>query len=240
MFKKILIMGILLVSSNGYAAEITVSAAASLKDAFTQMVQEYQKQHPQDKIKLNTGASGALLQQLKQGAPVDVFATADITTMQKAEQGNWVHPSQVFAQNRLVLIVSPKSSLSLNKLNDLLYARRIAIGKPESVPAGKYAQGALQKANLYPVLNRRLVYTQNVRQALDYVVRGEVDAGFVYQTDAKLKPVKVLTHIDTEPVIYPIAVSKKTPNTTSAKRFVQYVLSPQGQNILQQHGFKTP
>lgn len=239
MFQKIIALCFFFYVANGYAADITVSAAASLKDAFTQIAQDYQKRYPQDKIKLNTAASGTLLQQLRQGAPVDVLATADTATMQKAEQNQLVQPAKPFAKNRLVLI-APANSTQFAQLSDLTRAKKIAIGKPESVPAGKYAQQALEKSNLFNVLSEKFVYTQNVRQALDYVARGEVDAGFVYQTDAKLRSVKLITDVATEPVIYPIAVSQKSQNTAAAQRFVQYVLSPQGQAVLQQHGFAQP
>lgn len=241
MLKKIIALSILFAASNTYAADITVSAAASLKDAFEQIAQNYQKQYPQDKIKLNTAASGVLLQQLKQGAPVDVLATADMATMQKATQDNLVQAAKPFAQNRLVLITPQNSAKSLTKLSDLTRANKIAIGKPESVPAGKYAQQSLQKVNLFNQLKPKFVYTQNVRQALDYVSRGEVDAGFVYETDAKLKNVKIVATVAaTEPVIYPIAVTSKSKEAATAKRFVQYVLSPQGQTVLQRYGFTKP
>lgn len=239
MLRKSFLFFILFNFVNAHADDITVSAAASLKDAFTQIASSYQQRYPQDKIKLNTASSGALLQQMRQGAPVDVLATADVATMQKARQYQLVQPATAFAQNRLVLIM-PHHAEKINQINELKKMDKIAIGKPNTVPAGKYAQQFLQKSHLYHSLNGKFIYTQNVRQALDYVVRGEVGAGFVYQTDARLKPVQLISYLDTEPIIYPISVSQKSLHPASASRFVQYVLSSEGQSILQRYGFLKP
>ena len=229
------------------AADITVSAAASLKDAFQEIAQNYEKLYPQDKIKLNTAASGVLLQQLSQGAPVDVLATADQETMDKAMKKQLINSitRQNFVRNALVLVTPKNSPNHLTKLADLqqVGVKKIAIGKPESVPAGKYAQGALQQANLFNSLKNKYVYTQNVRQALDYVFRGEVDAGFVYRTDAQLKQfaLNIVAEVPTNPpVIYPIAVTKNSHDATAAKRFEDYVLSVQGQMVLRRFGFAKP
>lgn len=229
------------------ADDMTVSAAASLKDAFESIKQAYEKANPQDKIKLNTAASGVLLRQLEQGAPVDVLATADQATMDKAEQKQLIQNDtrKNFVRNSLVLITPKNNALRINHLRDLQQngVKKIAIGKPESVPAGAYAKGALESANLFNELRNKYVYTQNVRQALDYVLRGEVEAGFVYRTDAQLKQfgLNIAVQVPTEtPVVYPIAVAQKSQSSAAAKRFVDYVLSPHGQQILQRYGFAKP
>ncbi|XXQ69334.1 molybdate ABC transporter substrate-binding protein [Neisseriaceae bacterium B1] len=229
------------------AADVTVSAAASLKDAFGDIARAYEKQYPQDKIKLNTAASGVLLRQIEQGAPVDVFASADQATMDKAAQKQLIQAQtrRNFVRNSLVLVTPKNSSLKLKTLADLQQnsVKKIAIGKPESVPAGKYAQDALQKAKLYDTLKSKYIYTQNVRQASDYVLRGEVDAGFVYRTDAQLKQhsLNIVAEVPTTPaVVYPIAVSQSSKNAAEAKRFTDFILSAQGQQILQRYGFQKP
>lgn len=244
---KTLTLLALLAATPVHAAEITVSAAASLKDAFQTIAQHYQKQYPQDKIKLNTAASGVLLQQLARGAPVDVFATADQITMNKAAQQNLIQPStrRNFARNTLVLITPKNSPNHLNKLHDLqqIGVKKIAIGKPDSVPAGKYAQDALNHTKLFNPLKPKYIYTQNVRQALDYVSRGEVDAGFVYRTDAQLRQtaLKIAAEIPTPTsVVYPIALTQHSKNTAAAQRFTQYILSEQGQSVLRRYGFAKP
>ncbi|MDK4688337.1 molybdate ABC transporter substrate-binding protein [Kingella negevensis] len=229
------------------AADITVSAAASLKEAFTEIAKLYEKQNPQDKIKLNTAASGVLLQQLAQGAPVDVLATADTATMDKANNQKLIvaHTRKNFARNSLVLVTPKKSTVRVKTLADLRQAnvKRIAVGKPESVPAGAYAKAALEKNNLFNQLNNKYIYTQNVRQALDYVFRGEVDAGFVYRTDAQLKQfaLNITGEVPTvQPVIYPIATTTRSQHAAEAKRFTDFVLSPEAQSVLQRYGFSKP
>lgn len=242
----LVLMGILF-SSAAFAAEITVSVAASLKDAFTEIARSYEQDYPRDTIKLNSAASGVLLRQIERGAPVDVFASADLQTLNQAEKQHLLQPKtrRVFAQNELVLIVPKNSTLNIKQLNDLQQnsVKRIVLGKPESVPAGAYTKTALEKAGLLNALNPRLIYAQNVRQALDYVVRGEVQAGFVYQTDAVLKrdSIRVIQKIKTPyPIVYPIAALSGSKHLTQSQRFIDYVVSPKGQSILKRYGFIQP
>src|SRR5690606_10208295 len=176
-----------LVSAGTAAETITVSAAASLGDAFKEIAREYEAQHPGDTVLLNVGASGTLLQQIKQGAPVDVFASADEATMDKAAEAGLIAPDSrhIFARNTLVLIQPANAHDRLNSLEALTTddVRRIAMGNPDSVPAGRYTRLALEAAGVWGTLQPRMILTQNVRQALDYVARGEVGAGFVYGSD---------------------------------------------------------
>ena len=223
------------------AAEITVSAAASLKEAFADIAAKYEKQYPQSKVKLNTAGSGALLQQALQGAPVDVLAFADQETMNQAQVKGVIDKAtrKSFALNSLVIAAPKDSKLTVGRLSDLEGYRfdRIAISNPASVPVGRYSKAALEKAGIWDNIR------SNVRQSLDYVARGEVDAGFVYNTDVMLMKdkVKVLKTVPTqEPVSYPIAVAASGPQKVEAKRFVQYVLSAQGQGVLNKYGFKKP
>lgn len=233
--------------SSAQAAEITVSAAASLTNAFKDIAQDYEKQYPDAKINLNFAASGALLSQMAKGAPVDVFASADQQTMDKAEQQGLVrsHARETFATNSLVVIVPTDSKLSLNSLQDLTgeSVQKLAIGNPASVPVGNYTKQTMEKAGLWQDVQPKLINTQNVRQSLDYVSRGEVDAGFVYATDASTMKdkVKVSFEVPTEtPVTYPIAYTVQTDKTAEARRFINYVLSPKGQSVLGRYGFKQP
>ena len=229
------------------AGDVTVSAATSLTSAFQEIARAYEAAHQGSKVLLNFGASGALLQQLAKGAPVDVFASADQETMdQAASQQLLAEGTRVdFARNRLVLVVPADSRLQLQQLGDLQHPGigRIAIGNPASVPAGRYAQRALQAAALWSPLQARLIDTQNVRQALDYVARGEVDAAFVYATDALLLPAKVrvalVVPLD-EPIRYPLAQTAESGNAAGAQDFIEQVLSPAGQAVLARHGFLRP
>ncbi len=230
-----------------FAADITVSAAASLSNAFKDIAAQYEKQYPQDKIRLNTAGSGALLQQALKGAPVDVLAFADQETMNKAQQQGLIDNAsrQTFAANSLVIAAPKNSHLRINKLSDLNSpaVKRIAISNPASVPVGRYSKAVLEKTGLWNSLQPKIINTQHVRQSLDYVARGEVDAGFVYNTDAALMKdkVKVLKTVPTEePVSYPIALVRNSNNPAQGKRFADYVLSPAGQSVLKRYGFEKP
>ena len=235
----------LIVSAPAFADDLTVSAAASLKEAFQEINAAYQKKHPGTNIKLNTAASGVLLQQLAQGAPVDVLATADQTTMDKAQDQQLIDKASrhTFVLNDLVVVQPKDSRLKIKTLNDLKAATvsRIAVGNPDSVPAGRYTKGALEKAGLYGTLEPKIVSTQNVRQALDYVARGETEAGFVYRTDAVLakEKVKISFAVALEtPVSYAIAPTASA-KSKEAKSYVDFVLSPAGQSILKKYGFSS-
>jgi molybdate transport system substrate-binding protein len=225
------------------ASELTVSAAASLANAFADLGKTFEAAHPGDKVVLNLAASDVLLKQIEQGAPADVFASADEMTMDRADTAKAIDPAtrKDFAGNMLVVIVATgtKAPAALRELNDAAYAR-VAIGNPDSVPAGRYAKQALVEANLWEVLQPRLVPTQNVRQALDYVARGEAQAGFVYATDAAVLKDKVsvaLTVPTPTPVRYPIAVTAASAHAGLARQFVEFITSPDAQAVLGRHGF---
>lgn len=242
------IMAVLAVSAGlASAADLTVSAAASLKEAFQEINAAYQQAHPDTKINLNTAASGVLLQQIVQGAPVDVLATADQQTMDKAQEQKVVDPAsrRTFVLNDLVIVQPKGSKLRITKLDDLKQAAvaRIAVGNPDSVPAGRYTKGALEKAGLYQVLMPKIISTQNVRQALDYVSRGETEAGFVYRTDAVLAKdkVRIAVNVPLEtPVSYAIAAGADSKQAKEAQQYITFIQSAKGQAILKKYGFSTP
>lgn len=225
------------------ATEITVSAAASLREAFTAMQQEFQNQHPDMRVNTNFAASNPLLKQLQEGAPVDVFASADQATMDKAAASKVIDPaSRVnFAVNDLVMIVPAKGSVRQVEDLNTPAVQRIAIGNPESVPAGRYARQALQSLGQWDKLKDKLVMGESVRQVLDYVARGEVDAGFVYMTDAKISAPKTeirATMQGHDPVVYPIALCSASKNAKAAQEFIAFVMSKDGEEILKKYGFK--
>jgi molybdate transport system substrate-binding protein len=225
------------------AQEITVSAAASLQNAMREIGAAYQATHPGSKVDFNFAASGPLLAQLAQGAPVDVFASADTDTMDKAQAQKLIKPaSRVnFAANELVLISPAAQPASLKSPADLKKRgiTHIAIGAPATVPAGRYAQAALEAQGLWAALTPKFVFAENVRQALNYVSRGEAEAGFVYRTDAMIEKGKV--RIDAalptgKPVLYPIALTAAS-NNAAADDFVKFVTGPRGQAVLGKFGF---
>src|SRR4030095_6017001 len=150
------------------AADIMVAAAASLTNAFTDIGKAQEKPAPGTRLLFNCGSSGQLLQQIFRGAPVDVFASADLETMDRAEKQRLIVRSSRanFAANKLVVVVPGDSKLEITKLQDLTspQVQRIALGTPETVPVGRYAKGALEKAGLWQELTPKFIFTQNVRQ----------------------------------------------------------------------------
>jgi len=229
------------------AAELIVSAAASLGNALREASKAHQLAHPGREVVLNFAASDVLLAQIAKGAPVDVFVAADTDAMDRAQKQDLLAPGtrRVLLRNTLVLIVPATAAVGLARLEHLKDAgvRRIAIGNPASVPAGRYARGALQRTGLWAALEPKLIPTQNVRQALDYVARGEVDAGLVYATDAAILPgkVRVVAQIATPvPIVYPAAVVAGTRHRAAAEAYLQHLASPAAQAIFARQGFGAP
>jgi molybdate transport system substrate-binding protein len=232
------------VSSSTLAAEITVSAAASLTNAFKDIAKSFEAAYPEHKVLLNFAGSGELLQQIAKGAPVDVFASADQETMDRAQaQGLLIDASRKdFIRNTLVVITPIKSTLKLNELADLQQKglQRLAVSNPESVPVGRYSKQVLVDHDLWGVLADKIINTQNVRQSLDYVARDEVGAGFVYTTDAAIMADKVKVQF-TVPlktkVSYPIAVTKEGYRKELSQQFIDYMFNEESQAVLTGYGF---
>jgi|UniRef100_C6BMB3 molybdate transport system substrate-binding protein len=230
-----------------HAADLVVSAAASLTNAFKAIAQQYEAQHPDTKVVLNFGASDVLMQQIARGAPADVFASADQQAMDKAVAEKLIKPESRhdFVANQLVLIVPATGTVPVHALADLTRpeVKRVAIGNPASVPVGRYAKRALDAAQLWEPVSAKAVLAQNVRQALDYVSRGEVEAGLVFSTDAAIAAdkVKVASAVPLNvPLTYPIAVTSGTKQPQQATDFVAFVMSPAGQAVLAKYGFLKP
>ena len=237
----------LALSASLHAQALTVSAAASLTNAFQAIGQAYEKTHPGSKITFNFAASGPLLAQIQQGAPVDVFASADQETMNRAATAKLLADGTRadFAHNTLVVIVPSSAAKTPQALPDLAGAdfKRIATGTPATVPVGRYTMEAVQKAGLTDTLQPRWIFGESVRQVLNYVARGEVDAGFVYRTDALVEPGKTriaFTAATNSPVSYPIAQVAASKNAEGARQFIGFVRSTQGQDILGKFGFSKP
>lgn len=239
--------GLGLLSGVAMAADVTVSAAASLSNAFRELGPAFEAQNPGSRLLFNFAASDALLAQISKGAPVDVLATADQETLDRAEAQKLLLPGSRFnfVSNELVLVTPVEGAQSLSSLADLSRpaVKRVALGKPEGVPAGRYAKAALESAKLWAAVEPKAIYAIHVRQALDYVARGEVDAGFVYATDALVQKdkVKVQFTVPTETAIrYPVALVNGASNAAEGRKFIAYLLSPAGQAVLARHGFRKP
>ena len=229
------------------AEDLVVSAASSLTNAFQDVAKAYEAQHPGTHVVLNFASSDTLLRQIANGAPADVFASADQVAMDKAQAQHAIVPGTRvdFAANQLVLIVPSGSKVRVAALDDLAGSafHRIAWGDPASVPVGRYTKGVLVKAGLTGKLAGKAVLAQNVRQCLDYVERGEVDAGFVYATDAAIARGKVdvaLRVPATTPITYPIAVVAKAAHADQARQFIAFVNASQGRQRLAAFGFLAP
>jgi len=227
--------------------EITVSAAISLKNAFEEIGKLYELQNKNSKVMFNFGASGDLATQIKGGAPVDVFASAALKDMDELDNAGFLlKDTRVnFASNSVVLIVPSSTKIMLTSFEDLKKAeiKKIAVGNPKTVPVGRYSDETFQYYKISDMIQPKLVFAENVRQVLDYVARGEVDAGVVYSTDAMVKQqeVKIIMtapEASHKPIIYPIAVVKGTKNEKAAKSFIAFVASDEGRKILSKYGFK--
>ncbi len=247
--QRIVLTIVLLLSlcSPALAGELTVSAAASLTDAMADVKTAFEQQHPETTVILNLASSGALYRQLEKGAPADVYLSANIKWMNEAEKKGIIDPAtrRNFARNALVLAVPEGNPAKVHGPDDLTAERvgRIGIGTPEHVPAGQYAKGSLQSLGLWDTLLPKYIYAETVRQVLDYLARDEVDCGFVYATDAKLKEGEVAVVADMpleKPVTYPGAVVADAANREGALAFMDFLLSADGQKLLQGRGFRKP
>lgn len=229
------------------ATTLTVSAASSLTNALREIGPLFESVNPGVRVQFNFAGSGALLQQIAAGAPVDVFASADQETMDRAQnQSLLLNETRAdFASNTLVVVVPANATQVPKSLQDLVdpsYSR-IAIGQPSSVPVGRYTQAVLEGAGLWASLAPRMINATNVRQTLDYVQRGEVQVGFVYATDAALLPdqVRVAFVAPTPtPVTYPAAVIKASTQPEAARAFVQFLQSAPAQEVFARFGFGGP
>ena len=230
-------------------ASLTVSAAISMKDAVTEVGRGFTAARPGVTVLYNWGSSGELQKQIEAGGPSDLFVSASVVQMDELEKRELVVPAtrRVFARNLLTVIKPADSPLDIAKAADLAEARitRIAIGNPRTVPAGQYAEESLRALGLWDRVRARLIFAENVRQALDYVARGEVDAGFVYTTDAAARGQAVREAFrpaeDTyRPIVYPAAVVAATREPALARAFVELLASGEGRAILARFGFQPP
>ena len=207
----------------------------------------YQERYRGVRIQMNFGASGLLSSQIEQGAPVDVYASASVRFLDELQLQNLLLPDSLkpLAGNRLVLIVPKDSSLSHSDWSELVSTRRLALGNPKTVPAGAYARECLQSLALWKELSQRFVFAEHVRQVLDYVARGEVEAGLVYRTDAAIlaDDVRIITEAPEgshSPIRYGIAVVASSEMAEDARRFVDLATSKVGGEVLASYGFLAP
>ncbi len=225
--------------------ELNVSAAVSMKDALTEIQQNYQKVKPNVKINFNFGASGTLQKQIEQGAPVDIFVSAAAKQMDELAGKNLINMQsrQNIVENQLVMVVPKGSPPALQKFEDVNNdtVKKFAMGEPEVVPAGQYAQQVLRKLNLWENVKGKAVLAKDVRTVLTYVETGNVDAGFVYRSDAvisdKVEVVAAAPANSHQPIVYPGAVLAGAQQASAAQEFMAYLQSPEAKAIFEKYGF---
>lgn len=224
---------------------LLTAAAASLKNAIEEINPLFQSANSGVELKYNFAASGLLQQQIEQGAPVDVFISAAAQPMDNLQKKDLLlaDTRKQLLTNSLVLIVPNNSTLNLTRFEQLTDAnlKKIALGEPRSVPAGKYAEEVLTQLGILEDLRPKFVYGNSVRNVLSAVESGNADAGIVYLTDAKIsKQVKPVATADPQlhsPIVYPIAVVKASKNPESAKDYIQFLSSNPAQDVFKKYGF---
>lgn len=230
---------------NVRAADLQIFAAASLTDALREIAATYEATSP-EKLQFNFAGSNALARQIQEGAPADVFLSADEARMDSLEKAGLLLAGsrQSLLSNSLVIVVNSASPLKIDSANSLNQPAitRIALADVKGVPAGVYAKEYLEKMKVWDSIRDRVVSTENVRAALAAVESGDATAGIVYQTDAAIsKSVKVAFAVPVEegPAIsYPVAVMKASPNQAAAKKFVDYLQSEAARFIFKKYGFR--
>lgn len=225
--------------------EITISAAASLKDAMDIIQDKYKEEYPEVTLKFNFGASGSLQQQISQGAPVDLFFSAAEDKFDLlVKEGAIAEEDGVDLLGNSLSLVVPKGEQSIKGFEDLTKAAeidKIAIGTPETVPAGKYAKESLEIMDLWKDIESKVIYAKDARQVLSYVETGNVEAGIVYKTDA-LASAKVDIIASAEPathtpVVYPVGIIKDSKQYEAAKDFYEFLQSDDILKVFEEYGF---
>jgi len=223
---------------------LMVSAAVSLTDALEEIKVLYEKNRNIE-LTFNLGGSGSLAQQIQQGAPVDVFISANQQWLDTLQDEDMIinHTRKDITGNKLVLIAGKTSEINYDSIESITVAEidQIAIGNPESVPAGKYTEQVLKHYNLWDELKSKVVLGKDVRQVLTYVETGNVNIGFVYESDAlssnDINILATATKDSHDPIIYPGAVLKDTKHKKEATDFMTFMSTDEVQKILMKHGF---
>ena len=226
------------------AADLTISAAISLKDSLDEITRLYHAESPDVTVHANYGASGTLQRQIEEGAPVDIFVSASPNQMDALEAKGLVLAGtrRNLVENTVVLIV-PKGKTNVAGFADLTHSdvKNVAIGEPRTVPAGKYAQETLTHLGLYDQLKRKFVLAKDVRQVLTFVATGDADAGIVYATDAKISDQVTVVATAPEdshsPVIYPAAILKSSKNPDAAKALLDFFAGAKAREVFEKYGF---
>lgn len=224
--------------------QLTIAAAASLQNAAKEIETLYVAEHPNVSITYNFASSGTLQNQIEEGAPADLFISAGVKQMDALAEKDLIvaESRQDLLNNELILIAVKDSKLSdFAGLTDSSI-KKISIGTPETVPAGKYAQEALTSLELYDQLLPKIVFAKDVRQVLTYVQTGNVDAGLVYRSDVYQEDDIVVVAAAPEdshkPIVYPMAVIKASQKQDAAQAFADFLTGSEASAIFAKYGFK--
>lgn len=231
--------------SSSPSSSLLISAATSLQQALQEIAPLYEQTKSNQTVKYNFAASGAIQQQIEQGAPTDIFISAATKQMDALQQKNLIasETRRNLLTNRLVLIAPKNSSIQLKEFQQLTNpeVRRIAIGEPRSVPVGQYATEVLQNLGILTQVQSKLVLGNSVKSVLAAVETGDVDAGIVYTTDAKLSDkVTIVATADTklhQPIVYPIAVARSSKALDRAKQYVDFLQGESAKTVFEKYGF---
>ena len=228
-------------ASTAFAGEVNLSIAASLKEVINELSDNFTRQNADVKILKNYGASGALAKQIENGAPADIFISANLEWIDYLQSRKLMNAASVgiFTYNTLVFV--GKSDKKVSGLQDLHKLEKIAIGSPKSVPAGEYAMDALRKAGVEKQLEQKLVMAKDVRECLMYAERGEVDGAFVYKTDAlQAKEARILFTVPENlypRVTYPMGLTLTGAKNKDAEAFYKYLQGRDAKGVLEKYGF---
>ncbi len=233
-----------LAASPGLAANLRVSAASSLTDALHDIAALYQRD-THDTLLFDFGASSTLARQIAEGAPSDVFLSADELKMDQLQQRGYVVKAsrRSILTNTLVIIVPSDSNLKINGPTDLAdnAISTIAVAEPQSVPAGIYAKEYLRKNHVWDRIKDKLIPTENVRAALAAVESGNVQAGIVYRTDALIsRSVRIAFEVpvaEGPKISYPVAIVGDSKQKAAAQKFIDFLQSPPAQEVFRKYGF---
>lgn len=224
-------------------AELTISAAASLQDALTDIEKLYSEENPAVTLNMNFGASGSLQKQILQGAPVDLFISASKDNMDELVKAGEVKAKDRtdLISNSLVLIV-PEGSGPVSGFKDLKKMDgKVAVGQPETVPAGQYARESLENMGIWASIEDKAVFAKDVRQVLTYVETGNTQAGLVYKTDAESSDsVRIAAEAPAETytkIVYPAGVIKESKQYEAAKALFEFLQTEKALKVLEEYGF---
>lgn len=227
---------------------ITVAAAASLADALNEMAGDFQAANPDIDVRFTFGASGTLQRQIEQGAPIDIFISAGAQQMDTLVTKGLIGRDTVkpLARNEVVLAVRAENGVVLDSFEDLTRGdiTKIAMGNPKTVPAGQYGKQVLDYYQIYEKVQLKLVFAEDVRQALAMLTTGNADAGIVYKTDAlgnkNVKIAVVAPQGSHQDVVYSVGLVNESNNSAAARKWIDYTISPNSLKTLEKYGFTKP